>query len=130
MFMELVSFARDGATNDQITEIIRFLSIMQYLAEASSDHAAKPVRMPEFRQAVQRAIRWFKTSDSDDSANQQQVISKWLESMERRGEPVIWAWVTHMLKNHGILQCALAEEMVITIYAVADVYSRRLAKAK
>ena len=32
MFLELVSFAQDGATNDQITELIGFLSVMQYLA--------------------------------------------------------------------------------------------------
>ena len=46
MFMDLVSFARDGATDDQITELIGFLSVMQYLAEATSKDAAAPVKMP------------------------------------------------------------------------------------
>ena len=130
MFMELVSFARDGATDGQITELIGFLSVMQYLAESISKDAAAPVKMPEFREAVKRAIFWFKTFDSDDSADQKQMIGKWLESMERQGEPVIWAWLTNLLKKHGILQSDLAEGMVVTLYAVADVFSRRLARAK
>jgi hypothetical protein len=130
MFMELVSFARDGATDDQITELIGFLSVMQYLAEDISKGVARPVKMPEFRDSVKRAIFWFKTFDSDDPANQKQMIGSWLESMEQQGEPVIWAWVTNMFKKHGILTCSLAEGMVITIWAVADVFSRRFAKVK
>lgn len=130
MFRELVSFARDGATDDQITELIGFLSVMQYLAEGISKGVARPVKMPEFRESVKRAIFWFKTYDSDDPADQKQMIGRWMESMEQRGEPVIWAWVTNMLKKHGILTCSLAEGMVVTIYAVADVFSTRFAKMK
>jgi len=130
MFMDLVSFARDGATDDQITELIGFLSVMQYLAEATSKDAAAPVKMPEFREAVKRAIFWFKTFDSDDSTDQKQMIGKWLESMEQQSEPVIWAWLTKLLQKHEILQCDLTEGMVITLYAVADVFGRRLARAK
>jgi hypothetical protein len=130
MFMELVSFARDGATDDQITELIGFLSVMQYLAEGISKGVARPVKMPEFRESVKRAIFWFKTFDSDDLADQKQMVDTWLESMAQQGEPVIWAWVTNMLKKHGILTCSLAGGMVVTIYAVADVFSRRFAKLK
>ena len=130
MFMELASFARDGATDDQITELIGFLSVMQYLAEGISKAAAKPVEMPEFSEAVKRAVFWFKTFDSDDAADQKQMIASWMGSMERQGEPVIWAWLTNMLKKHDILTCSLAEGMVVTLYAVADVYGRRLAKVK
>jgi len=128
MFMELASFARDGATDDQITELIAFLSVMQYLAEGISRAAARPVEMPEFRKAVKRAVLWFKTFDSDDSADQNRMIGAWMESMERQGELVIWAWLTNMLKKHDILTCPLAEDMVVTLYAVADLYGRRLAK--
>jgi hypothetical protein len=130
MFMELVSFARDGATDDQITELIGFLSVMQYLADDISKGVARPVKMPEFRESVKRALFWFKTFDSDDPTDQKQMMGSWLKSMEQQGEPVIWAWVTNMLKKHGILTCSLAEEMVVTIYAVADVFSRRFAKLK
>lgn len=36
------------------------------------------------------------------------MIGSWLESIEQQGEPVIWTWVTNMLKKHGILTCSLA----------------------
>ena len=130
MFMELVSFASDGATDDQITELIGFLSVMQYLAEGISKEAARPVGMPEFSGAVERAVLWFKTLDSDDLSDQNRMIAAWLESMERQNEMVIWAWLTNILKKHDILTCSLAEGMVVTLYAVADVYGRRLAKVK
>ena len=130
MFLELVSFAQDGATNDQITELIGFLSVMQYLAEGISKEATRAVKTPEYREAVKRALFWFKTFDSDNPADQKQMIGKWLESIEMHGEPIIWVWVTEILKKHGILTCPLAEDMVVTIYAIADVYSQRLVKEK
>ena len=130
MFMDLASFARDGATDDQITELIGLLSAMQYLAESISQEAARPVKMPEFREAVKRAMFWFKTLDCDDPADHKRMIDTWLKSMEQQNEPVIWAWVTNRIKLHDILTCSLAQGMVITIYAVADIYGRRLAKAK
>ena len=34
------------------------------------------------------------------------------------------------LKRHDILTCPLAEDMVITLYAVADLYGRRFAGVK
>lgn len=130
MFMDLVSFARDGATDDQITELIAFLSVMQYLAENFSKETAKPVRMTEFRESVKRATFWFKTLDTEDRGDRERMIVKWLDGMERQSEPVIWAWVVNVLKKHDILTCSLASEMVVTIYAVADVFSRRVGKAK
>jgi len=58
------------------------------------------------------------------------MIRAWLDAMDRQSEPVIWAWLVNLLKEHDILTCSLATEMVVTIYAVADVFSRRLGKAK
>lgn len=130
MFMDLASFARDGATDDQITELIGILSAMQYLAESVSKEAARPVKMPEFREAVKRALFWFKTLDCDDPADHRRMIDTWLKSMERQSELVIWAWVTNRIKLHDILTCPLAQGMVVTIYAVADVYGRRIARVK
>jgi hypothetical protein len=36
----------------------------------------------------------------------------------------------NLLKKHDIPTCSLATGMVVTIDAVADVFSRRIAKAK
>jgi hypothetical protein len=127
MFMELVSFARDGATDEQITEMIVFLSIMQYLAEDFCKEMAKPVMMPEFRESVKRAMFWFKTLNTEDPDDMEQMLKNWLYGMERQSEPVIWAWVVNLLKKHDILTCSLNTAIVVTIYAVADVFSRRIA---
>jgi hypothetical protein len=127
MFMELVSFARDGATDPQITELIGFLSVMQYLAENVSSDVARPVKKTEFQEAVKRAIFWFKTFDSQDKSK---MIEVWAQSMGQQGEPVIWAWLVGILRKNDFLTCDLTESIVVTLYAVADVFSRRLANAK
>ena len=123
MFMELASFVSDGATDPQIIELIGFLSVMQFLAESVSLRSARPVKKPEFRDAVKRASLWFKTFDSEDK---DRMTEAWVKSMERQGEPVIWAWLVGILGKNDILTCDLAEDMVVTLYAVADIYSRRL----
>ncbi len=129
MFMELVSFARDGATDGQITELIGFLSIMQYLAEDFSTDAAMPVRMPEFSAAVERAVLWLKTLETYDPHDRDRMTMAWLDGMQQRGEPVIWAWLVNVLKRHDILNCPLVTGMVVTLYAVAEVYSDRIASS-
>lgn len=130
MFLDLASFAKDGATDGQITELIGFLSVMQYLAEDFSKDVAKPIKMPEFSESVERALFWFKTLDTNDLEDQERMNRKWLEGMERHSEPVVWAWVVNLLKQHDFLTCSLATEMVVNIYAVADAFCRRIAKAK
>lgn len=127
MFMELASFARDGATDPQITELIGFLSVLQYLAESISKDAARPVKQPEFGAAVKRALLWFKTFDSQ---GKDEMIKAWVQAMEQQGEPVIWAWLVNILRENDMLTCDLAEGMVVTLYAVADVFSRRLGVSK
>jgi hypothetical protein len=127
MFMELVGFARTGATVAQISELIAFLSVMQYLAESISKEAAEPVNMEEYRDAVERAICWFRTLDTDDPDDLKQMLENWLHGMERLSEPVIWAWVVDLLRKNNILTCSQTTAMVVIVYAVADVFSRRIA---
>ncbi|MCF7673701.1 MAG: hypothetical protein K9N23_01325 [Akkermansiaceae bacterium] len=47
--------------------------------------------------------------------------------MDRQSEPVIWAACIQTLQSQGILAALLAVDMGITLYAVADVFSRRFA---
>ena len=127
MFMELASFARDGATDSQIKELIGFLSVLQYLAESISKDAARPVKQPEFSVSVKRALLWFKTFDSQ---GKDEMMKAWVQAMEQQGEPVIWAWLVNILRENDMLTCDLAEGIVVTLYAVADVISRRLGVSK
>ena len=127
MFMELASFARDGATDSQIKELIGFLSVLQYLAESISKDAARPVKQPELSESVKRALLWFKTFDSQGKDD---MMKAWVQAMEQQGEPVIWAWLVNILIENDMLTCDLAEGIVVTLYAVADVISRRLGVSK
>jgi hypothetical protein len=127
MFLELVTFARDGATMDQYRAIIDFLSELQFLSAEVSESAAAPVRMPEFQAAVKRAVLYFKTLQTDDREDIERMVAAWNEGVVQKGEPVIWALCVETLRQHGIPSSPLGSEMGTTLYAVADVFSRRLA---
>lgn len=68
--------------------------------------------------------------DADDPADQLRKIDHWLKAVKRQNEPVIWAWLADVLQRHDILTCPLAEDMVINLHAIADLYGSRLAQAK
>ena len=128
MFLELVTFARDGVTEEQLRELIGFLSVLQYLAKDLSQEVAAPVEMPEFSSAVERVVLWFKAYQEDWEKGVDTMIEDWLDEMDRTGEPVIWSLCTNTLQQHGILQAPLASGMMITLYAIADVFAKRCAK--
>jgi hypothetical protein len=86
--------------------------------------------MPEFQESVERAVLFFKTMETDDTRDQTRMAAAWFEGMDRQGEPVIWAVCIQTLQSQGILAAPLAVDMGITLYAVADVFSRRLADVK
>ncbi len=130
MFLELVTFARDGVAGEQFQALINFLSVLQFLAKDHSEAAAAPVAMPEFRESVERAVLFFKTMETDDTHDQTRMAAAWYAGIDRQGEPVIWAVCIQTLQSHGILVAPLAVDMGITLYAVADVFSRRLADVK
>ena len=127
MFLELTTFARDGATNDQYRAVIDFLSALQFLSAGVSEAVAVPVKMPEFQAAVKRVGLYFKTLQTDDREDFERMMAAWNEGVVQKGEPVIWSWCVETLQRHGIPDSPLVVDMGITLYAVADVFSRRLA---
>jgi hypothetical protein len=130
MFLELATFGRDGVTDEQFQALINFLSVLQFLAKDLSETAAVPVAMPEFRESVKRSVLFFKTMETDDTHDQTRMAAAWFEGVDRQGEPVIWAVCIQTLQSHGILAAPLVVDMGITLYAVADVFSRKLAGIK
>jgi hypothetical protein len=127
MFLELATFARDGATINQYRAIIDFLSELQFLSAGVSKAAAAPVGMPEFQEAVKRAVLFFNTLETNDRQDSERMAAAWIAGMTQKSEPVIWAACVETLQQHEILSSPLAVEMGITLYAVADAFSRRLA---
>ena len=53
------------------------------------------------------------------------MIRAWYEAVGLRNKPV-WAVCVETLQQHGIMASPLAKGMVVTLYAIADVFSRRL----
>ena len=125
MFLEIVSFGRDGVEEPQLRGMVDFLAVLQRVAESLSAKIASPVEMPEFSAAVERAVLWFKTLDSDNLSEMTPMIDAWFAGMEKKGEPLIWAMLMNLLQEKRIIEAPLASGMVITLHAVADVFSAR-----
>ena len=130
MFRKLMTFGRDDPTGVPFLAFINFLSVLQFLAKDLSEAAAVPVALPEFQESEKRAALFLKTLETDDTHDQARMADAWFEGVDRQGEPVIWAECIQTLHSLDILAEPRAVEMVITLYAVADVFSRRLAGIK
>jgi hypothetical protein len=126
LLMELLTFGRDGASASQVRSLIDYLSSLQFLAADEAGPASAPVGLPELRRAVERAVCFFHAATTDDRPHFDRIIRAWNEGVALRSEPVVWAGCIETLKQHEILSSPLAREMVVTLYAIADVYSRRL----
>lgn len=128
LFMELLTFGRDGAAPAQTRALVDYLSTMQFVAAGVSVSASAPVGMEEFRAAIQRTGHLFHAINTDDRRHFERMIRAWHEGMVQRSEPVVWAGCVATLKQHGILSAPLMKDMVVTLCAIADVFSRRLRK--
>jgi hypothetical protein len=126
VLMELLSFGRDGASDAQTRALVDYLSVLQFVAADTSELASAPVDLQELRAGVERAMRFFHAATTDDSAHFARMIRAWHEGVAQRNEPV-WAVCLETLQQHGIMASPLAEGIVVTLYAIADVFSRRLA---
>ena len=130
LFLELVTFSRDGLPDQQSRCLIDFLSALQYVSSEVFKSAADPVLPPQFQSAIKRAMLFFKSITTDDNAHFGRLVEAWHQGTANRCEPVIWAGCIATLQEPGILTHRLGEGIVITLYAIADIYSRRLESAK
>lgn len=124
--LDLLTFARDGAEEHEWKALIHYLSILQRLTKQHYPTAAAPIGKEEFSSAVKRAYAYFTAIESDSPAHFQRMVEAWLQTTVRQGEEVVWAGCLMTLRENRILESAFYEGMVVTIYAVADCYSRRL----
>ena len=123
--MELLSFGRDGASDAQTRALVDYLSVLQFVAAATSELASAPVDLQELRDGVERASRFFHAATTDNSAHFGRMMRAWHEAVALHNEPV-WTGCLETLRHHGIMASPHAEGMVVTLYAIADVFSRRL----
>jgi len=127
LFLELVTFSRDGLPAQQSRCVIDFLSTLQFVSSAISKSAADPVDLPEFQVAIKRAMQYFYALTTDDKAHFARMVQAWHDSTVSRSESVIWAGCIETLRQPGILEHPLGKDIVVTLYAIADVFSRRFA---
>lgn len=126
LFMELITFGRDGAAPAQTRALVDYLSTMQFVAAGVSASAAAPIEVEELRAAVWRTGKFFHAINTDDRQHFERMMRAWQEGVVERSEPVVWAGCVETLKQHDILSSPLMKDMVVTLYAIADVFSRRL----
>jgi hypothetical protein len=130
LFLELVTFGRDGATDPQFRALIDFRSCCQIVAVEEPGDVSSPVELPEFQSAVERATLFFKSLVTNNRGEFMGRMRGWYDDVVSRDEPVVWAACVDTLQQHGIMASPLAQAMVETLYAIADVYSRRFARLK
>ena len=126
LFLELVTFSRDGLPAQQSRCLIDFLSTLQFVSSAISNSASDPVDLPEFQVAIKRAMQYFYAPTTDDKAHFARMVQAWHDSTVSRSESVIWAGCIETLRQPGILEHSLGKDIVVTLYAIADVFSRRV----
>ena len=126
LFLELVTFSRDGLPDQQSRCLVDFLSTLQFVSSAISNSASDPVKLPEFQAAIKRAMQYFHALTTDDKAHFARMVQTWHDSTVSRSEPVIWAGCIETLRQPGILEHSLGKDIVVTLYAIADVFSRRV----
>ena len=128
LFMELLTFGRDGLNASATRALIDYLSVLQAIADTVAKHASVPVEMPEFQAAILRTGQFFHAADTDDRDHSARITKAWFKVVVDRREPVVWNGCIETLQQHGILTSPLIKDAVVTLWAIADIYSRRFSE--
>lgn len=81
--------------------------------------------LPEFQAAIKRSLQFFHAIETDDRPHFDRMIKAWHDNVVTRTEPVVWAGCIETLRQSGLLNHTLTEGIVVTLYSIADVFSRR-----
>jgi hypothetical protein len=125
MFLELLTFPRDGLPADSSRLLIDYLATLQSVSGEISEAAAEPVSLAEFQASVKRTMLFFHALNTDDRAHYDRMMQSWSESWAGKSE-VIWAGCMEVLSSPEIVGHPLFNAVVVTLSAIADVYARRL----
>lgn len=125
-FLEMLSFAQEGAAEHEFKAMINYLSILQKLAKDHFPAAAVPIEQDEFAEAVKRSCDFFYSIESDDLSHHKRLVEAWIGTTMQHGEEVVWTGCIMTIQEGNIMASPFYSGMVPTIYAVADCYSRRL----
>jgi hypothetical protein len=125
MFYELMTFLRDGVPVELGRSLIDFLSTLQAASSLVSKSVSLPVQLHEFQAAIKRTVQFFHALSTDDHAHLERMIKARFEGMDGGNGGVVWAGCIEILREPEIMAHPLFKAMVVTLCAVAEVYSRR-----
>lgn len=124
VFLELLSFGRDGTSGEHVVALMNYLSTLQDLAKGISAEASRPIEVEELAPAVERATLYFGKAAAGDAKHEKRTHRGWLASVAAE-QPVIWAACTELLQSTGMIHTDLGVGITITLYALTDCYARR-----
>ena len=124
IFAEIASLARDGASDHELAGVVGYLTLMQ--RAAASINVGTTVSPDEYRESVNRAYDWFTTLQNDGAEGMASRIAGWVADVALDGEPGIWVACLELIKTHRLLEADLVGPLIITMHAIADVFSRRI----
>ena len=124
IFAEIANLARDGAEGHELAGVVSFLAIMQ--RAATSIRIGSPVSPDEYRESVNRAYDWFTTLQKDGAEEIPARVARWVDDVALEGEPGIWVAYLELIRAHRIFEADLVASLIITMHAIADVFSRRI----
>jgi len=124
IFAEIANLAHDGAGGHELAGVVGYLTIMQ--RAATSINIGTPVSPDEFRESVNRAYEWFTARQKDGAEEIASRIAGWVGDVALDDEPGIWVACLELIKDHRLLEADLVVSLVITMHAIADVFSRRI----
>jgi hypothetical protein len=126
LFMELLSFSRDGASAEQIKGFVDFLSVLQAVAAETSGKAAAPVTVEELRDGVHRAYSIFCDQIGRGGAFERgQGMRQWGAGLDSETAPV-WMLCIDTIESCEVFKSSLAEQMAVTLFAIAYAFGNRL----
>jgi len=124
IFSEIANLAPDGAEDHELAGVVRYLNLMQ--RAAASIRIGSPVTPDEYRESVNRAYDWFTTLRKDGAEGIAAKITGWVCDVAIDREPGIWVACLELIKAHRLLEADLVASLIITMHAIADVFSRRI----
>jgi hypothetical protein len=80
----------------------------------------------EYRESVNRACDWFTSLQKGGAEGMASRIAGWVADVALDGEPSIWVACLELIKTHRLLESDLVAPLIITMHAIADVFSRRI----
>ena len=126
LFLELLTFPRDGVPEDIGRRLIDYLSVLQFATKAVAESVSAPISLTEFQAATERTGHLFYAITTEDPAHFGRMLEAWFAGVMEKSDPLLLAGCVETLRSSGMKEQPLFKEMACTLVAIADAYAYRL----